>query len=154
MHSNRNKERGLKQDGRRSGKGRKGGRELYRICKTPQKAMKLHNMTKAMSAVLTQMRTGKIGLRNYLHRIGQAESSSCPCGSEDQTVKHVLLTCQRFAELRLKTWGNKQPLDLREMLNNVEHARKAAEFMLWTKLLGQFIPISLQTAHERARGGE
>jgi exonuclease III len=123
------------------------GRELYRICKEPQKAMKLHNnLAKAASAVLTQMRTGKIGLQNYLHRINKADSPNCVCGKVDQTVKHVLLTCTKFAELRRRIWEGNQPPDIRVLLNDVEHATKAIKFMLQTRLLEQFLMVTLQTA--------
>ncbi|RFU28927.1 hypothetical protein B7463_g7421, partial [Scytalidium lignicola] len=46
----------------------------------------LYNMQKAMSSVLIQMRTGKIGLKAYLHKINRAESSLCDCEEDDQTM--------------------------------------------------------------------
>lgn len=37
---------------------------------------------------------GKI--KEYLHRIGAAESSNCACGVKNNDVKHFLLHCSRW----------------------------------------------------------
>jgi hypothetical protein len=61
---------------------------------------KFKRITRPESAVIVQARTGKIGLRDYVHKIGAAESPRCPCGARRQTMHHTLLKCPEFDELR------------------------------------------------------
>ena len=87
------------------------GRELYRLApKISKQRLKIHNdLPKALSAILTQIRTGKAALRSYLHRIKRAPDSRCTCGDE-QTGRHVLVECPNFKELRKEIWPyNSQP---------------------------------------------
>ena len=60
------------------------GRELYRLApKISKQRLKIHNdLPKALSAILTQIRTGKAALRSYLHRIKRAPDLRCTCGDE------------------------------------------------------------------------
>lgn len=53
-------------------------------------------------SILIQLRTGKIGLGAYLHKINRRESARCSCDLGNQTVKHVLLECAELNDLRHK----------------------------------------------------
>jgi hypothetical protein len=94
------------------------------------------------------MRTGKIGLKQFLFRwkVPDVMSAECECGEGNQTVWHVLLACSLFKDLRVEIWGEgrtgKGGMDLKEVLNTPKLARKAASFIIRTRLLGQFGAIT------------
>jgi hypothetical protein len=94
------------------------------------------------------MRTGKIGLKQFLfgRKVPEVTDTTCECGHGSQTVRHVLLACPRFNDLRRKTWeredGRRERMDLKEILNKPKLAKKAARFMILTRLLGQYGAIS------------
>ena len=128
----------------------KTGRALHHIIKAPSKAvLKIHNgVEKWVSALLIQMRTQKIGLREFLHgfRVPGFDSPECPCGYGLQTVKHVLMQCQLHSNLRWRMWRKERRRedeaviidDFRSLLTKPRFARKAAYFMSETGLIGQF----------------
>ena len=117
----------------------KHGRVIYKLIKTPTTDVlqKFKSMSKAESSVIVQARTGKIGLRDYLHRIGVEPSPKCPCGAARQTVKHTLLNCPRHDAARgeLLQVGDK---DLTRLLEIPALAVKVAKFLLATGELHQF----------------
>jgi hypothetical protein len=94
------------------------------------------------------MRTGKIGLREFLHgrNVPGITDALCECGRGSQTVRHVILSCPRFNDLRGETWesndGRRERLDLKEVQTTPKLAKKAAKFMILTRLLWQYGAIS------------
>ncbi|KAJ0127700.1 Uncharacterized protein HZ326_23018 [Fusarium oxysporum f. sp. albedinis] len=52
------------------------------------------------SDILVQLRTGMARVNRYLHRIGVAETDTCDCGQEEETVDHFLFRCPRWDEQR------------------------------------------------------
>ena len=128
-------ERGWKRESR--------GRILFRIANEPSKEiLKIHTrLTRPLSSVLTQMRTGNIGLRLFLHKIGvpEADDSTCQCRQGEQSVAHVLISCPNFRSERSALWKEGTwSTDLKQILSREKYAAQAAKFMLGTKLLGQF----------------
>jgi hypothetical protein len=80
------------------------GRVCYRYTPKPtHKVLRLHEKrSKRHSSLLIQMRTEKIGLKDFLRQRGVPEiiDPRCVCGEGRQTVMHVLMRCRRFKDLR------------------------------------------------------
>jgi hypothetical protein len=101
---------------------------------------------KATVSILIQLRTGKIGLGAYLHKINRRESARCSCDPGNQTVKHVLLECAELNYLRHKM---RLALDKREvqltalddLLTNGNARTAIADFMINMVLLGRFLAV-------------
>jgi ribonuclease HI len=74
---------------------------------------------KALSSVVTQMRTGKIGLRSYLYSIKRADTGICQYGQDYQTVRHVVCECPLLRAKRQEIMGKHTLCDIRLVLNNV-----------------------------------
>jgi len=126
------------------------GRGLYKTTPKPTSAvLKLHRqLNRPLSSILTQMRTGKIGLRSYLYsrHVPEIADDRCGCGRGPQTVAHVLFNCRRHAHIRKALWtegdgdGKRRITltNLKVILSTPTYAIKAAKFLKATGLLGQF----------------
>jgi hypothetical protein len=117
-----------------------------RLLKAPtRKSRKLYlGLRKAHSSVLIQLRTGRIGLNQYLHKIGIAESEDCTCGEEVQSPRHILLECRVLVSLRNEMWKKiemkvkRARLDFDALVSEPLISSYIADFMIQTGLLGQF----------------
>ena len=84
------------------------------------KALRKHqNLTKAQSSLLIQARTGVIGLRDFLFKIGvpTVPTPYCSCGEDKETVEHLVVWCSDPPKPR--TWQARlisSHLDLRFVL--------------------------------------
>ena len=104
-------------------------------------------LPRAISSIIVQMRTGKIGLRQYLHtmRVPDIEDPYCyECLDEwddtplqPQTVEHILLQCRAYQDLRddLRRHLQDGTRGLRDVLGDTNGAVAAALFMAKTGLL-------------------
>jgi tubulin alpha len=128
----------------------KHGRYLHSLDVRPdKKALKVHqNLPRAVSSIITQMRTGKIGLRGYLYNINWAETNQCNCNQGEQTVEHILLKCRKWTTERQELWAGGRPiLNLRGLLNDPKMSVRAAKMMLKTGLLEQFREVPIPSPH-------
>ncbi len=124
-----------------------GTSEINKLIKTPTKAvLRLHaGLHRALSSALTQLRTRKIGLRDYLFSIKRAGSGECPCGWGRQTVKHVILECPIHQRIRSMTiWRKSRVQDLNQILSTPVLAKGSAQFVTQARLLGQFGSVSME----------
>jgi hypothetical protein len=104
--------------------------------------LQLHEgLQKAESTIVIHGRTGRIGLRHCLHKLGvlDCESSQCSCSVEAETLRHVLLECPYEAERRLdlrKAQGGQ--LDYNRLLCSPKGARIASKWMIQSRRIPQF----------------
>jgi ribonuclease HI/exonuclease III len=129
------------------------GREYYLYAPTPhRKYFDTHgSLKKALSAVITQMRTGKIGLNSYLHGIkaASAPTDRCRgCKRRRETLYHVLLECPSFGESRTRYWKGRPPHSLKEIFTDTEKSITAARQLLSLGLLVQFSRVKQGTLSE------
>ncbi|QQK46343.1 Aldehyde dehydrogenase (AldH12), putative [Penicillium digitatum] len=118
-------------------------------------------LRKATTSVLIQLRTGIIGLAEYLSKIKRSDSPRCQCDLGNQSVKHVLLECPLLEELRseiveeLFEAGVSTTLGEQAMLTEAKAAPIVAKFIIASGLLGQFQSVdSVATGREKGLGDE
>jgi hypothetical protein len=94
---------------------------------------------KAYSALLTQLRTGKIGFNEFLYerRVPGVWNKRCACGHATMSVRHVLLSCPQWGREREEELG-KMARDLKEALGTRHGATAAIRLIPRTGLLEQF----------------
>lgn len=134
----------------------KHGREYYPLAMKPHRRhLASHGQRrKALSAVVVQMKTGKIGLNSYLHGIRPLDTPTdrCRgCAEQRETLHHVLLDCPSYRESRQKYWGNYPPNSLREILSDTEKTTTAARQLLTLGLLAQFSRVAKRILSEPER---
>src|SRR5580700_2050205 len=126
------------------------GRASYRYIRKPTyKVLKLHQgRRKRQSALLIQMCTEKVGLRDYLwrRRVPEFDNPICECREGRQTVAHILTQCRQHRNLRREELSGIGRLDLRAILNERKRATKAIRFMERTQILGQFRTVRIGEA--------
>jgi len=106
------------------------------------KTLELHaGLPKALSSILTQVRTGKIGLAAFLwrSRVPGYDSPACRCGWQRETAKHILVDCPIYAEQRRELTRRAATTDYRVL---VTHPRAAAEAAAWLIRIGIFSQFS------------
>ncbi|KUM55612.1 hypothetical protein ACN42_g11637 [Penicillium freii] len=142
---------------------RRTARRTRRLIDVPNKSNLLYwkGLRKATTSVLIQLRTGIIGLAEYLCKIKKTDSPRCKCDLGNQSVRHVLLECPLLEELRaemveeLFEAGVSTMLGEEEMLREAKAAPIVAKFMIATGLLGQFQSVdSVATGKEKGEGDE
>ena len=132
------------------------GQHLREIAKEPDgRTHLLHaGRAKAHSALLTQLRTGKIGFNEFLHerRVPGFDTKRCACGhAAAMSVRHVLLSCPRWVDEREEELGE-VARDPKEVLGTEYGATAAIRLTLRTGLLEQFKATAQRRREERRRG--
>ena len=89
-----------------------------------KKVLELHrSLDKALSSVIIQMRTGRIGLHDYSRNVPDISSPNCICSLKTQTIPHILLACPLFKDLQKHIWTDgsgrtRQIADTKTILNS------------------------------------
>ncbi len=109
-------------------------------------------LTKAQSSLLTQARTGAIGLRDFLYRfkVPGVPTPLCECGEERETVTHLVVRCtnpplgrtwerreirsERDLQLVLRGVGARSRRLLRGVLNWLMDSGRLLEYSLARRL--------------------
>ena len=88
----------------------------------------------------TLLRTEHIGLNDYLSRrkVPDGPSPLCECGWQQQTVKHIVLFCPRYARDRDKMVQEARSSDLKTMLSTEEGVKAVTRWFLRQDILAQF----------------
>jgi len=114
------------------------GRATFSMEQRPDRRVldKHTGLLRPINSLITQLRTGKIGMAHHLHTIGRADSPRCLCDLGIQTVRHVLVECLRTQDLREELLGRAN--DTKKILRDSALAKATAILMLRSNLLGQF----------------
>ena len=119
---------------------------LYHPQPTPKALQLYKNRTKPFSSILIQLRTGKIGLNDFLHRARVPNIEAlCECKEEEETIGHFLFKCPRWREQRTLLNGLKT---VKEALEGRENSEKVVKYLLATGRLEQFSRVDCELALE------
>jgi len=97
-------------------------------------------LTRAESTVLTLLRTEKIGLAAFLksQRVPGFESARCECGWPNQTAKHVVMFCAKYATHRRRLLADTGCSDYKELLRTPTATKKVTKWVIARNILPQF----------------
>ena len=94
-------------------------------------------------------RTGCLGLENTLQKWNISDGICKLCNEGIEDLSHLMFTCQKFTELRIKMWQNLEKCLLET--GNTKLWNEFAESPLSNKLIllfGGTVPKSDKTAHD------
>ena len=120
-----------------------GRRVRGRLCTRPPDpgVLKLHqDLYKAESSILIQVRTGKIGLADFLHlqKVPGFENNRCSCSNAPETVRHVIVHCNKENERRIALRNDGRPIDYNWLTNTNMGAKRLTKWLIQGGRLKQF----------------
>lgn len=98
------------------------------------------DLAKRSCSILTQLRSGHIGLNQYLARFRLVDSPKCATCNVSETVDHYLFSCRRYLDERhtLRTTLGRTPMTKRTLLGSggkrkelLEYVNSTKRFPLW-----------------------
>ena len=120
--------------------------------KITSKHMLLHkNRHKSHSALLTQLRIEKIDFNLFLKErcVLEMISNSCSCEQSVMTMRHVLLSCSNWRNLRMRLKREINITNISKILSTRERITSTLRMILSTKLLKQFKIIVVSKLKEK-----
>lgn len=119
-----------------------GGGDDWKPDKMPyQSALRLHSgLSKAQSSILTQVRTGKIGLAAFLckRQVPGFPTPACGCGWQWETAKHVVLDCPHLHHARQSLHLAASTTDFQVLISQPRPAAALTAWILHHGVLPQF----------------
>jgi hypothetical protein len=122
-----------------------------------KKGLQRHaDLLKHQSSLLTQIRTGKVGLRAFLFErsVPDITTPLCQCGEAPETAPHLVLDCTELGAQRRLLQAAILPHTLRthrDFTNAVEDPKRAKVVVCWLLSTGRFPEFRLA---ERYRAEE
>jgi len=107
-------------------------------------------MKKHESALLTQLRTGKVGFNAFLHsmRVPDVRGPECDCQEGDMTVEHVLLKCPQWSTERAELISPLCTNNLKAILTLKSERKAATRFVRRIGILDQFRAVVEEEGRE------
>ena len=98
------------------------------------------DIKKHESALLTQLRIGKVGFNAFLHsmRVPDIQGPECDYQEEDMTVEHVLLKCPQWNTERVELISPLCTNNLKRILTTKSGRKAATRFVRRIGILDQF----------------
>ena len=119
-----------------------GGGDNWKPSKMPYRsALRLHaGLSKAQSSILTQVRTGEIGLAAFLckRRVPGFPTPACSCGAPWETAKHVVLDCPRLLRARRSLYLAAATTDYQALTSQPRPTAALTAWILRQGILPQF----------------
>jgi len=131
--------------------GKKGAHSRHLWPAPSRRTMEAHTgMKKHESALLTQLRTGKVGFNAFLHsmRVPDIQGPECDCQEGDMTVEHVLLKCPQWNTERAELISPLCTNNLKEILTTKSGGKAATRFVRRIGILDQFRAVVEQGREE------
>jgi hypothetical protein len=104
---------------------------------------KHHGLRKHESSLLTQIRTGKVGLRAFLfeRKVPEVATPRCSCGEAPETAAHLVLDCQDLAQQReelRRTMAPRAMRTYRDFAAATARKKSAHKLVRWLLTTGRF----------------
>jgi ribonuclease HI len=117
----------------------KHGRRLRQFDSTPpgnQTQLLYRGLSRPAGSLLTQLRSGHVGLNQHLSRIKLVDSPKCPNCDTRETVEHYLLGCRRYTqarhELQIAIGRHHGQLNRRTLLATPQHTKALITYIAST----------------------
>lgn len=90
------------------------------------------NLSRAQSSIAIQMRSEHIGLNSYLHRrkVPGVANPKCQCGYPSQNVKHMVLACHQWAEVRGEILRQAKDRSYEAMMKSPDDVARITQWIL------------------------
>ena len=110
------------------------------VCEKKDTLRRHEGLTKAESSLAIQLRTGRVGLADYLYkrRVPGFESPACSCGWGRQTIHHVIMFCPTWAIDRRWMLTAAGSNDVGQILTTNKGLRAVTRWLIISGVLGQF----------------